>query len=90
MEFVIAKSEFDWTREFRSHVLSAFHYGYAVVQIPGGRLAGQYGGKYVVGTGVLVSVVATVLTPAAARLQQYLVIALRIVIGAGSVRSASA
>ena len=81
----LLQGEFDWSREFRSHVLSAYFYGNLVVMIIGGRLSGRYGGKHVIGTGFLLSVVSTVLTPQAARLQAYLVIVLRVLLGIGSV-----
>jgi MFS family permease len=51
----------------------------------GGLLAGRYGGKHVLGIGLLVSSVATMLIPPAVRFNQYLIIVLRVIIGAAAV-----
>ena len=77
--------ELDWSREFQGYVLSAYYYGHVTVQMFGGWLAGRYGGKHVLSTGVLVAGIATLLTPSAARYSGYLVIVLRAVIGMATV-----
>jgi MFS family permease len=51
----------------------------------GGLLSGRYGGKHVLSAGLLVSSVATILIPSAVRLNKYLIIVLRVVVGAASV-----
>jgi ACS family sodium-dependent inorganic phosphate cotransporter-like MFS transporter 5 len=50
----------------------------------GGWLAGRFGGKHVLGFGLLISSAATVLIPAAVRLNRYLIILLRVIIGASA------
>ena len=67
-------------------VLSSFFYGYIVTQIPGGWLASRYGGKSVLGLGILCTAALTLLTPIAAQNSIYLLIILRILEGVGEVR----
>ena len=54
-------------------------------QIPGGWLAEQYGGKKLFGFGVLCTAVFTLVTPIAARVHVYLLVATRILEGLGEV-----
>jgi MFS family permease len=82
---VSLQGEFTWDRQFQGYLLSSYFYGYTVTQVLGGWLSGRYGGKHVMATGTLVSVLATLLTPSAARWNRFVVIALRVVLGAGSV-----
>lgn len=62
-------------------VLGAFFYGYFATNIPGGRLAEEYGTKIVFGGSILISALLTLLIPVAARVHYTLFIALRVVIG---------
>ncbi|XP_012943348.2 sialin [Aplysia californica] len=73
--------EFDWDKDTQSLMLSAFFYGYIVLQVPGGWMAGRFGGKRVLGIGVLVTAIATVLLPVAARQDHRAVYALRVIMG---------
>ena len=50
---------------------------------PGGRLAELYGGKWVLGLGILVTAVFTLLTPIAANTNFGLLIAVRVIEGEG-------
>jgi len=68
-------------------VLSSFFYGYIVTQVLGGWLASRYGGKHVFGVGVLVTLVATMLVPLAARNHVALLVALRVIMGLACVRA---
>jgi len=79
------QGEFTWNRQFQGHLLSSYFYGYIVTGVLGGWLSGRYGGKHVMATGILVSVLATLLTPVGARSHQFVVMALRVLLGAGSV-----
>lgn len=74
--------EFEWSRQFQGYVLSSYFYGYLVTQVLGGFLSGKYGAKHVLGTGMIIMVVMTMLTPVAARISAYLLIVLRIILGA--------
>ena len=62
-------------------ILSSFFYGYIFTQIPGGYLAGKYGGRYIFGVGVLMTAILTLLTPLAAEIHIGALIALRVVEG---------
>ena len=46
----------------------------------------RYGGKHVLGLGMLLAIISTLLIPVAARLHVYLVIVLRVLMGLGMVR----
>merc|ERR1719402_751649 len=59
---------FNWDEKTQGNVLGAFFYGYVLTQIPGGRLAEIFGGKWLFGIGILVTAVFTLLTPLAATL----------------------
>lgn len=37
---------FDWGRSTQDTILSSFFWGYIVLQIPAGWIAGRFGGKY--------------------------------------------
>ncbi|GIY71478.1 hypothetical protein CDAR_86761, partial [Caerostris darwini] len=69
--------EFVWSREMQGVVLGAFYYGYCFSQIPGGRLAEVYSGKWVFGISTLIVAILTLLTPLAARLGVEYLIAIR-------------
>ena len=62
-------------------ILSAFFYGYIITQIPGGFLAGIVGGKLVLGVGIVMTAILSLLTPLAARLHVGALIALRVLEG---------
>ncbi|KAG8226043.1 hypothetical protein J437_LFUL005404 [Ladona fulva] len=61
------EGEFDWSMEIQGHVLAAYYYGYVATQFLGGYAAGRWGGRYVVGPGVSLTGVFTLLCPVAAR-----------------------
>uniref|UniRef100_A0A3B5KW72 Sialin n=1 Tax=Xiphophorus couchianus TaxID=32473 RepID=A0A3B5KW72_9TELE len=64
-------------------LLGAFFFGYLCTQIPGGYLAGHYGGKVFLGVGVFGTAVLTVLTPLAAGWGSRWLFALRALEGFG-------
>ena len=53
--------------------------------MPAGWLASRFGGKHVHGLGMLITAIATLLVPVAARTNPILVIMLRIIMGLGTV-----
>ncbi|XP_001363011.3 probable small intestine urate exporter isoform X1 [Monodelphis domestica] len=59
---------YDWTPETCGFLLSSFSYGYLITQIPGGYLTGIVGWKPVLGTGLLLSSILSLLLPLAAEL----------------------
>lgn len=74
---------FDWDEKTQGYVLGSFFYGYVVTQLPGGRLAELYGGKWIFGIGILTTAVFTLITPVAAKYSVYLLIAVRVLEGLG-------
>ena len=75
--------EFGWSMQTQGIVLSSFFIGYLLLQVVGGRLADRFGGKIVLGTGVLLWSLFTFLTPPAAITGIGLLIATRILMGMG-------
>lgn len=76
---------YDWDSATQGWILGSFFYGYILTQIPGGYLAGRYGPKWLMGFGILGTVVFTLLTPAAADLGAGYLIAVRVLEGIGEV-----
>eukprot|EP00088_Acartia_fossae_P010328 TRINITY_DN15141_c0_g1_i3.p1 TRINITY_DN15141_c0_g1~~TRINITY_DN15141_c0_g1_i3.p1 ORF type:complete len:555 (+),score=53.77 TRINITY_DN15141_c0_g1_i3:130-1794(+) len=74
---------FDWNAEEQGLILGAFFYGYIVTQVPGGRMAEIWGGKWLYGTGVLVTSLFTLITPLAAYSGVGVFTAVRILEGLG-------
>ncbi|MEQ8861456.1 MAG: ACS family MFS transporter [Pseudomonadales bacterium] len=72
-----------WTPEMMGRVLSSFFVGYLLLQVVGGRLADRFGGKAVLGAGVLLWSLFTILTPPAAYAGFGLLILVRILMGTG-------
>ncbi|KAF8787046.1 Vesicular glutamate transporter 3 like protein [Argiope bruennichi] len=77
----IKDGEFLWSPEMQGVVLGAFYYGYVISQIPGGRLAELYSGKWVFGISTFLTSILTLLTPIAARKGVGYLIAVRAIEG---------
>ncbi|XP_046403298.1 putative inorganic phosphate cotransporter [Ischnura elegans] len=60
--------EFPWNERTQGLILGSFFYGYVATQVPGGRLSELFGGRHVVGLGVLLTGVFTLVSPIAARM----------------------
>src|SRR5688572_9998242 len=75
--------EFGWGPERQGTILSAFFVGYMLTQILGGRLADRYGGKVVLGAGVILWSLFTLATPLAASLGLGALILARVGLGLG-------
>lgn len=54
---------YPWTVKQQGLILSSFYWGYVITHIPGGVIAEKFGGKYVLGLGILSTSVFTLLTP---------------------------
>uniref|UniRef100_A0A7N8WP87 Sialin n=1 Tax=Mastacembelus armatus TaxID=205130 RepID=A0A7N8WP87_9TELE len=80
---VCPASVYDWDSETQGWILGAFFYGYILTQIPGGYLAGRLGPKWLLGFGILGTVVFTLFTPVAADLGASYLIAVRAIEGVG-------
>ncbi|XP_069687600.1 sialin-like [Periplaneta americana] len=76
--------EFDWDETLQAQVLAATGYGAVVTHVLGGRLSEIMGPKMVLGPGLLVSGLLSLLSPVAARLHVGAFITLRVLIGATS------
>lgn len=66
---------------FSGWILSSFFFGYILTQIPGGWLAARIGGRWILGTGIVMTSVFTLLTPAAAYVSVWALIAVRVAEG---------
>ncbi|NOR19343.1 MAG: MFS transporter [Xanthomonadales bacterium] len=75
--------QFGWSDTERGLVLSSFFAGYMVTQVMGGWLAQKWGGKAVLGFGVVWWSVFTMLTPLSALTSFPVLIATRIAMGLG-------
>lgn len=62
-------------------VLSSFFYGYISTQLFGGWLSARIGGKRVFGLGIATTAFLTIITPPLARINVYILVALRIIEG---------
>ncbi|CAL1268950.1 unnamed protein product [Larinioides sclopetarius] len=69
--------EFIWSPKMQGVILGSFYYGYVISQIPGGRMAEKFSGKWVFGIGTLITALLTLLTPLAAQWHVGLLIAVR-------------
>lgn len=78
-------SVYDWDSETQGWILGSFFYGYILTQVPGGYLARRYGAKWLLGLGILGTVIFTLLTPLAADMGAGYLIAVRILEGIGEV-----
>ncbi|MGI9591007.1 MAG: ACS family MFS transporter [Myxococcota bacterium] len=76
-------ADLGWSPRTQGTVLSSFFVGYLLLQIAGGRLADRFGGKIVLGFGVLAWSLFTALTPPAAHLGLGILLATRIAMGMG-------
>ena len=72
-----------WSPQTQGLVLSSFFVGYLLLQIVGGRLSDRFGGKIVLGWGVLLWSLFTILTPLAASAGIAVLIITRILMGMG-------
>jgi len=76
-------ADLDWGMQTQGMVLSSFFVGYLLLQIVGGLLADRFGGKLVLGVGVLLWSLFTILTPPAASIGLGLLLVTRILMGMG-------
>uniref|UniRef100_A0A8B9YZS4 Solute carrier family 17 member 4 n=1 Tax=Buteo japonicus TaxID=224669 RepID=A0A8B9YZS4_9AVES len=72
---------YNWSAETQGIVLSSFFYGYSLTQTLGGYCSGLLGGKPVLGSGLLLSSVLTLLMPQAAELGVSFLIGLQALLG---------
>jgi ACS family glucarate transporter-like MFS transporter len=80
------RAEYGWTNAELGWILSALIFGYAIFQVPGGRLADRYGPRIVITVGVLFWSFFTILTafvPAGVAYSFPMMILVRALVGAG-------
>ncbi|KAK9502635.1 hypothetical protein O3M35_011367 [Rhynocoris fuscipes] len=78
------RGEFYWSESIQGLILSSFFWGYVITQVPGGILADRYGGKLILGIGIAVSTIGTLLSPLAARYGGHITfIVVRVIMGLG-------
>ena len=70
-----------WSPTIQGAVMSAFFAGYVILQVPAGYLADRYGGKWVLGLGVLFWSLFTLLTPLSAVFGITMLLACRFLMG---------
>lgn len=74
---------FGWTSVEKGLVQSAFFWGYAFTQVPGGWLASKYGGKFVLFAGVMLWSFGTLIAPACANFSFTALLVSRFLVGLG-------
>jgi len=74
-------AENNWDATTQGAVMAAFFIGYLTLQVPAGLLADRFGGKWVLGMGVLLWSVFTLLTPPAAALGLAALVVCRFLMG---------
>ncbi|KAG0717620.1 putative inorganic phosphate cotransporter [Chionoecetes opilio] len=79
----VQEGEFAWDENMQALILGSFFWGYIITNPLGGRLGEVIGGKWVLGVGVLVTSLLTLITPIVARTSTTLLIATRVVMGLG-------
>lgn len=72
---------FDWDAQVQGLVLGSFFYGYILTVLPGGVLAEQLGPKWLIGLGVVITSLLSMVLPAAAHAHHLVVVAIRILQG---------
>jgi len=77
------QQQFDWSEAQVGIVFSSFYFGYMFTMILGGYLADKYGGKYVLGFGVLAWSLFTFLTPIFAYQGFFAIFLIRVLLGLG-------
>ena len=75
------EGEFAWNEALQGTILGSFFWGYILTNLVGGRLAEVFGGRVVMGTGVLLTALLTVLSPVVARWNTTAFIVLRVLEG---------
>ncbi|CAH0557660.1 unnamed protein product [Brassicogethes aeneus] len=74
-------TRFDWTNLEKNELLAIYLWGYVVSVSFGGRLADKYGGRILIGSGMLVSSVLTLFFPVVCKVHLYFAIAIRFLLG---------
>ena len=73
-----------WSEPQQGLVLGSYFWGYLITQVPGGRLAEVYGGKWVFWVAVLINTFAVLLIPVCSMAGYQYLILMRILMGLGA------
>lgn len=84
MERKFEDGEIVWDKTTQGLILGSFFWGYLTTQVLGGWVAAKFGGKRVLGLGMTVCSVCTILTPFAAQTGFVFLMVIRIVMGIAS------
>lgn len=57
---------FEWEKSVQDTILSSFFWGYVVLQVPAGMLAGRFGGKFLILAAMVCTGVVNLVLPLAA------------------------
>ncbi|XP_044267410.1 sialin-like [Tribolium madens] len=74
---------YEWNEREKNDLFAWFFWGYLITQIPGGRFSEIVGSRIVLGVGILLASVATLLLPLFCNINYYLVVVARFCIGLG-------
>jgi len=77
------QKQFDWSESQVGIIMGSFYFGYMITMILGGYLADKYGGKKVLGYGLLIWSFFTIITPFFAYQGLWWIILIRILMGLG-------
>lgn len=72
---------FNWDADAQGLVLSAFFWGYAIAQLPGGMISSKFGSKYTMLTSMVINGIMLSLYATLAKFGYGLVVAMRIIVG---------
>ena len=86
---VLQAPVYNWSAETQGIILSSFFYGYGFTQALGGYSSGLLGGKLVLGSGLLLSSLLTLLVPRAAELGVSFLVGLQALLGLAEVSRGS-
>ncbi|EFA03944.1 gustatory receptor Gr82 isoform X1 [Tribolium castaneum] len=75
--------KYAWNEREKNDLFAWFFWGFLITQIPGGRFSEIVGSRIVLGLGILVASVATLLLPLCCNVHYYLVVASRFCVGLG-------
>lgn len=78
-----SRAEFHWTQEVQHQIITVGYVGYVIAHVPAGVLSDLFGGKQVFGAGIVLSAIASLLTPVLARASVYAFMAARFALGFG-------
>ena len=78
---IVNDAEFDWDKKQQGLLMGSYYWSYTAAQIPAAWLAAKYGFRLVFGVSMLLSGIVTLLFPVCARVNVYLALVARVLIG---------